>query len=173
MSDEQSTIDLVHRMYLEAAQKFDYFVTGGAGVALAFSLEKFDPGALPHWQFLAPVSWFFLLSALASGLIHLRHTVSGLHTNSAQLQKAGERRQLRAAMTAAGSGGVESADTGEFLTRQAAEARIRSIDLDIAGTITATGMLRAYVNGWWKARNATLALGFLALALWKSLNLNF
>src|SRR4051812_40244718 len=47
VSEPGERIVPAYQLYVDAASKFDYFVTGGAGAVLAYSLERFAPNALP------------------------------------------------------------------------------------------------------------------------------
>jgi hypothetical protein len=56
VSDSEERVIPAFQSYVDAASKFDYFVTGGAGALLAYSLERFTPNALPVGH-LVPVAW--------------------------------------------------------------------------------------------------------------------
>jgi hypothetical protein len=43
-----------HNKYFEAAQKFDYFVTGGAGTALTYAVQTYQPVPLEVFHQLVP-----------------------------------------------------------------------------------------------------------------------
>jgi hypothetical protein len=126
----------------DASQRFDYFVTGGAGAALAFSLERFDPGALPYGQVLVPVAWLLLLVSLGAGLVHLEATVAVLRQAALQQEMSAE-----ASMPV---------DVARDLLRRS-DAKI------------AKEQRRSVVAYW--VRNTALFGGFIALGVWKTMNL--
>jgi hypothetical protein len=77
--------------YVEAAHRFDYFVTGGAGAALAFLLQTYDKTGSPNVIWLAPVGWALLLLTMAAGLAHLQCGKRTLQIGAQQMNFSEER----------------------------------------------------------------------------------
>lgn len=81
--------DSGYKIQVDASQKFDYFVTGAAGVALSYVIQSYDPKAGDPWWLLVDVALITLFAAFASGLLHLSTTVEVLR-RAAQLQRTEE-----------------------------------------------------------------------------------
>ena len=60
-----------YKIHVDSAHRYDYFITGAAGVALGFALKEFAPATGPTAAFLLPIAWILLLVSLGAGITHL------------------------------------------------------------------------------------------------------
>lgn len=81
--------DSGYKIQVDASQKFDYFVTGAAGVALSYVIQSYDRKPGDPWWLLVDVALSTLFAAFAAGLLHLSTTVEVLR-RAAHLQRTEE-----------------------------------------------------------------------------------
>ncbi len=165
----ESRIVPIYQIYSEAAQRFDYFLTGGTATVLAFAIQSYTPGALPQIAFLAPVSWGLLLISLGAGLWHHSLSVVILRVTARKQHYLEGVRTLRELDADLEGTAVRDLDTGEALGPVQAREKIaenRRI-LDQAEAI----VTRTQTKQRWaaKIRNVGLLSGISVLAAWKFL----
>lgn len=70
------------KLHVDAAQKFDYFVTGAAGAALSYIVQSYTRSAGDRWWLLVDLAMVSLLVAFSSGLLYLSTTVRALRMSN-------------------------------------------------------------------------------------------
>jgi hypothetical protein len=156
--------------HVEASQRFDYFVTGGAGTVLAYAVQSYDPTRVPLWPYVAVAAWGLLLTAVGFGLLHLSTTVEALRIRPVALDLGETADTLREARQR----GVGVSFPGAGLTARNAvqvqqaldmcEEEIKTVDEKLTGAARRKKWLAI-------GRNSALFAGLLALALWRIGNL--
>jgi hypothetical protein len=160
---------LAYDIYAKAQQKFDYFVTGGAGTLLAYSVQAFNPAVASRFDFLAPLSWGCLVVSVGAGLWHIGATVALLKVGAFRFTAQMDIDELR-----------ESTQTGQPLyyrpagkmlsARQASELlNISTEEMDKMNDFAKKrGSLQL---GLARTRNVALIAGLIAICVWRALNL--
>lgn len=59
--------------YMDASQKYSYFIIALSAAVLAYSVQSFDAGAYSNYVFLAPIAWVILLLTVLSGIVRLEY----------------------------------------------------------------------------------------------------
>lgn len=167
MSDEPQRFvrleDLVrHRL------QFDYFITGGAGAALAYAIQTYDSSTTPNYAFLAPIGWALLAIALAAGLWAISRNLEVLGTIGFAQASAEQLAAMRVALYE-GRDYVDRYDgkvtvVGELLPAIKELDESSVLELDDLSTVVRGVELE-------KVRNVALVAGFIVLGLWRTLNL--
>ncbi len=168
----ESRIVSVYQIYTDAAQRFDYFLTGGSGTVLAFAIQSYTPGTVPEIAFLAPVAWTLLLVSLGVGLWHISLSVVVLRTTARKQHYLEAVRGLRAVDADLEGSAVRDMDTGQVLDPAQAQQRIaenKHILEQAEAIIDATQARQRWAA---KIRNVGLLSGMVVLAAWKFLTVN-
>jgi hypothetical protein len=157
------------KLYSEKLQRFDYFVTGGAGVVLAFALKEFPPatGRVAGW--ILPLSWALLLLSLGSGMVALAKHVEMAKMNVATHNHADMAAEIRSAALSK-EASVELF-SGQLITSENAGALVALHTT--AGNVAATRFDRLATIALWceRGRNVALLTGLGALSIWRYLNI--
>ena len=158
-----------HQTYFEAAQKFDYFVTGGAGTALTYAVQTYQPVAGEVFRPLVPTSWLLLLAAVASGLWHLSMRVDVARISVAHSAIGDDLNALREAQIKGVGAYVPGADVLVPPQHMADAIKMHATEVERIQE----WMAKLNSRGKWasRLRNAFLFLGLAALTAWKILNL--
>lgn len=168
---EQSPQQDRHKAFDHASgsqRQYDYFVTAGAGAALAWSLQQFParPTVIAI-DFLAPIGWGLLLASLTAGVFRLS-TQAWSASVSYRTHIVADKIQQRS--DAILTGGVKPL-TGELLAPAEVAAELRQLQTDMKGLHHQRDKLLS--RGTWAKRIQTVSLlsGFGTLALWRTLAL--
>jgi hypothetical protein len=167
--DFDKRVEDAHRKHIDNASRFDYFVTGGAGVALGFALKEFRPTMGPAAVFLLPVAWATLLIALGAGMAQLDAIRTGLryaHTREAALAEA---QRLQAALRQNAS--LQWSADGSPLSQQGAQQLVTELYAEVAHAEKRVNRLGRKEQLTGVLRNVALMIGFGVLALWQGVNL--
>ena len=152
-----------YQRYLEAAQKFDYFITGLTGALCAYIAQSWKPQKMAHFgpEALEPVALLLLFIAAVSGFKRIEWTLVTLRLNSEWLH-ALEKRGAMAGATQSGSPLMNN-ESGDFLSPRDAMNNYQALS-EIAPEIRANMDYAADKSGnWYKWRNRFLFAGFLVL----------
>lgn len=160
-----------YRLFADAQLRFEYFVTGGAGVALAYSLKEFTRSAGPVGYVLVPVAWALLLASLGCGLAGLHALVEALRHETETHRQRFEQAQLRSAILTSTEGRIVEMHTGDTLDSEAvAQQLAESATLQHSAT-EATFRHVAAARWLGRGRDVNLMLAFGVIAMWRWLNL--
>jgi hypothetical protein len=158
-----------YEAYFEAAQKFDYFVTGGAGTALTYAVQTYRPISHEAFHLLVPVAWLSLLTAVGAGLWHLSMRVDHARMSVANMGIGEDLTTLREAhLTGAG---VYMTGPDIMVRPQQMQDAIQMHASELENIQEALSKLNT--RGKWIVivRNAFLFIGLATLTAWKILNL--
>jgi hypothetical protein len=166
----QSTrVDQAYEAFRDAYTRFEYFVAGGTGALLAYAIQSYTPGDGPNAVILAPIAWVALGASLACSLWSLWLGVEILlggylreqaHENFDELEaaaKAGASVHERATMHDIAPTAIarkKAVTRSDALRAQDREKRLQTAQR-VANVIRYVG----------------LGVGFVALGVWKMLNL--
>jgi len=159
----------VHKTYFEAAQRFDYFVTGGAGTALTYAVQTYQPMPLEILTQLVPLSWLSLLAAVGAGLWHLSLRVDHARISVAQVHIGGDLSSLREARLKGVGVYMTGVDVG--VNPQQMPQAIAMHEAELEKIQAALKKLNSRGRWLGVARNSLLFLGLAALTAWKIANL--
>jgi hypothetical protein len=160
----------LHRTYFEAAQKFDYFVTGGAGTALTYAVQTYQPVQLEALHQLVPLSWLSLLAAVGMGLWHLSMRVDHARISVAHVAIGEDLSTLREARLKGAGIYMTGPDVAVRPQEMPDAIAMHESELQKIRDV----MTRLNARGKWTgiARNALLFFGLAALTAWKIANLH-
>jgi hypothetical protein len=155
--------------YIEASQRFDYFVTGAAGVVLSYAVQSYSPvtGDVVPW--LPPIAWLCLLGSAGSGLAHLHITVSRLRINAGKISIQEDVHDLREANWK--HLGVFMHAPNIAIAPADIPAAVALHDEELAKIAAILGQMRKREGIAGTARNVLLFCGLAALTIWKILSL--
>jgi hypothetical protein len=159
-----------YKDFFEARQKLDYFILGGIGAFLAFSLQYFDPSRAPRGAFLAPVSWLLLLVALGSGLWHMDCAIHIVRNMTVAVEASENRIELQKAIWDA----ADKAFLRDGTVLEGAHAIRRAhheATTQIGEMMSTANRLDARATFLYQTQNVSLVLGFAATSLWRTLNI--
>lgn len=154
---------------VSASQKFEYFVTGGAGAIVAFALESYETGTDFYW--IAPIGWGLLLLSLAAGMYRLSKMVM-IQGATVQLREAEAMLVKLTPDLLRGTGAiVHDPGTGETFPPDALPTLVSAWRARADQVKEAMREVNQRAIVAYHVRNWCLVLGLVALAVWKTLNL--
>jgi hypothetical protein len=160
MSESRSVA--THQQYLEALQKFDYFIAGLTGALSAYIAQNWKPQKTAHLgpETLELVALLLLFAAAVAGFKRIECTIATLRLNASWLHTLENRGAIAGAIQESEGRPMFNALTGEYLSPLDASQRYHALSeaapelqkkLDRAATET---------NRW---RNRLLVSGFAVL----------
>jgi hypothetical protein len=170
VSDETRAVD-AYKVYSDSRIRFDYFVTGGAGVVLAFSLKEFVPASGPLAAWLLPVAWALLLVALGAGLTGLNSFVEVMRLGVEYHRHRDEQGAIRSALLSGRTGTSVEVHTGRPITPQTAPAlltRLAEAEQRAARRSDREASLEVWAV---HVRNISLVTALGVIGLWRWINL--
>jgi hypothetical protein len=160
-----------YRFYADARVRFDYFITGGAGVVLAFSLKEFSAANGPIGIWLLPVAWVLLLVALAAGLFALNSFVELMRLGVEKHRHRDAQGVIRSALIASQTEHVIETHTGIPISH-ATGPRLLELHSEAEKKADQRADREATMELWAvRVRNVSLVTALGVIALWRWVNL--
>jgi hypothetical protein len=157
-----------YRIHIESGQRYDYFVTGGAGVALGYSLQQFSAASGPVGSFLLPWGWTLLLVSLAAGMWHLSESRAFLAGSYRVLDIEANIEHLQDG-AAKGKIGVGK-ESGEVIAGSEFNTAIQAARNERNGLMTYLRELNPKLIRLGDWRDVNLVLAIALHAIWRVLN---
>jgi hypothetical protein len=155
--------------YIEASQRFDYFVTGAAGAVLSYAVQSYSPVSGDAAPWLPPVAWLCLLGSAGSGLVHLHNAVKMLRISAAKVSVEGDVQILREAGWKGQGAFLHGLNIAIAPTQVPHAVSIHdahiSADREMLNRVGKKGKIAANI------RNGLLFCGLAILTVWKILSL--
>lgn len=160
MSDDREF--RLYELWLDAAQKFDYFMIGLPAAVVGFlaqdlSVDKigFTPNTLQIAALLV------LLASIFAGFKRVEVTVHLVRLGSGKEQQRNAAEYLEGVLTHGGP--ILSATSGELIDPSRIATALAGKQANVAWAAEQEKKHGGHAEGWYVARNALLLLGFLLL----------
>lgn len=156
--------------YFQSFQKLEYFLTGGAGAVLAFTLQAYNPDIFSNAIFLLPCAWSLFLVSLIAGVLRLDRGV-GIY------RKADLRARARAYLDPVIQAHAQhvpiiiGSDTGKVLSKSETDRFISSGKEALSLIESRIKKEQAFARALYHVRNWALIGGLFLWGLWRVINL--
>lgn len=166
MGDTRS--ESTHRRYVEASQKFDYFITGITGALCAYIAQnwKVPQKIVPLGpDVLQVVALLILFAAAIAGFKRLEWTVTMLGLNGQWLRVLETRGAMLKGVSESEGRMIFNAESGEILSPSDAMQEHTNLGVIAPRIQNQLEQARAKMGRWYKWRNRLLFCGFAVLVL--------
>ena len=154
-------------IYQVALQRFEYFVVGGTGAILAFSVESYDNTLATTFDTLLPITWLSLLISLTAGLFRLERIV-GIYRISDMSARSQTRIKYLTTPRRDPTVVLHDLESGAPLTDKEVESELAALKKGLeVGSETIAKQQRSAEKAYW-IRNTGLIVGLTLYAAWKA-----
>jgi hypothetical protein len=155
----------VYQHYVEASQKFDYFVAGLTGALCAYIAQSWKPQKMTHLgpDSLEFVALLLLFAAAVAGFKRIEWVITMLRINTNWLDASEKRGAMADAIQESGGRLMLNKESGEVLSLFDAMQHYRELSSVTPDIQKKLGHAKTKAERWYRWRNRLLFIGFSVL----------